>query len=159
MLCLPPWTFCHQTPTWLTPLLDSVCAQASHQRDLPWLSIPAPRHSLVPYLALFFSLHLPVPKFKCFCMYVHIFLLEGKLHDNRSLSMFWSLLSVLCLVLGVWSVFVQRMWFHRTSPFCLLNPVLHTSGRGLPTVHQSWVMTPPEILGIFQDPFQIPPFL
>lgn len=125
-----------------------------------------PRHSLVSYLALFFFLTLTSLKRYLFVYLLIAFFLYVSSRWNISFlrtgafSVFSSVLSVLCLAPGRCSRFVKTVWPQPASPFsCLLPRVPHASHRGLPTVPHSFVMPPPEILFIFQDPSQISPFV
>lgn len=124
VLCPLPWTFCHQTPTWLTPLSCScLCWNITSGR--PPLAVksstPVTLSSFSGFIFLLYT-YQPPHVF----LYVCILLLQCTLHENRDFSMFWSLLSGLCSACGVWSIFVVSMWFQWTS-FPLLSPAPRAS--------------------------------
>lgn len=83
-------------------------------RDPSWLSKPAPL-SLLSSLSclLFFFLTLTSPQSLTFIhsfIYLYVFPLKCKLHENRNFSMYCSLPSRLWLAHGRRSLFVARMW-------------------------------------------------
>lgn len=131
-------------------------------RDLPWLSKPAPCHSLLPYLALIFFLPLTSPESY---MLIHSFIhssilpLDCKLQEIRAL-----ICSVHCSVFCAWHMVGGQYLLEERGPNRL--PLLsvtpcaaHPRWAALTVPHHPSVLLPPQILFIFQDPTQIPPFL